>query len=271
MRVSVDRLTVCGGIYGDLEGYLEDSLFVERSFFANYPYRKTIKFIDGSVLQIGEIDAVRSGKIKPLRYDFNPNNSAYEKEQIKILRLMKDVHATRIDVAFDVRGVDMARWLWVDRLSRPYSVYYSGNGLVETWYVGGKDSETRIRIYDKAKEQKIKNETWWRVEVQMRGKVVERFLKYSLEYNPFEDVTPVINGDFKELDIKQRAMVNYLIDNPAGFDELSGNTRSEYKKLIRLVGSWECIDFYHVWKEKNSLVRSEVRSWLGLAKENIYC
>lgn len=268
MKISVDRLTICGGVYGDLEEYLSNSLFVETSFFAKYPYRKSIKFLDGSILQIGEIDAVRSGKIKPLRYDFNPNNTTYEKEQMKIVQLMKNVHLTRLDVAFDVRDVDMSRWLWVDRLSRPYNVYYSGNGLVETWYVGGKDSEMRIRIYNKAKEQKMKDGTvWWRVEVQMRGKVSDCFSKYDLEYNPFEDVTPVINGNYQELDIKQRAMVNYLIDNPSGFDELSSKTRSEYKKLIRLIGSWECIDFYRVWKEKNSLVRSEVRSWLGLATE----
>ena len=267
MKVSIDRMTICGGVHGKLEEYLEDSLFVEKSFFAKYPYRKSIQFLDGSLLQIGEIDAVRSGKIKPLRYDFNPNNTTYEKEQMKIVGLMKTAHLTRVDVAFDVHDVDMSRWLWVDRLSRPYNVYYSGTGLVETWYVGGKDSEMRIRAYNKAKERKLKDTVWWRVEVQMRGKVAKCFTDYTLEYNPFEDVTPVINGNYPELDIRQRAMVTYLIDNPSGFDELSPNTRSEYKKLIRLIGSWECIDFYRVWKEKNSLIKSEIRSWLGLAKE----
>ena len=270
MKISIDRLTICGGLNGDLEEYLSNSLFTEKKFFTKYPYKESIQFLDGSVLQMGEIEAVRSGRIKPLRYDFNPNNKAYEKEQMKIIRLMKTAHLTRIDVAFDVHDVDMGRWLWVDRLSRPYNVYYSGNGLVETWYVGGKDSEMRIRIYNKAKEQKLKDKTWWRVEVQMRGKVATTYSETDSEYNPFEDVTPVVNGNFPELEIKQRAMVDYLIDNPSGFEELSSKTRAEYKKLIRLIGSWECIDFYRVWEQKNSLVRSEVRSWLGLALKDIH-
>lgn len=268
MKISLDRMTICGNIFGNLEGFYEKTQEIERRGFAKYPYRDSIHFQDGSILQIGEIDAVRSGRIKQLRYDFNPNKTTYDKLHIQVISMMKDAHMTRVDIAFDVHDIDMSRWKWIDSKGRPYNVYFSGTGEVETWYVGGKDSEVRIRIYNKAKEQKMKDKVWWRVEVQLRGEMAKLLPFIGVKpFNPFENISPVIDGNFPELDIKQRAMVNYLINYPTGFSELSGKTRSEYKKLIRLIGSWECIDFFGIWQKKTSLVGSEALSWLNLAKE----
>lgn len=287
MKMSIDRITICGNIHGDLEGFLKDCLAMEGRSMAKYPYRDTIYFQDGSVLQIAEKSASnpsfyvpkkgeemeemktrKSSAIKELRYDFNPNNTSHEKLHMQVIGLMYDVHLTRVDVAFDVHDVDMKRWRWIDSKGRPYNVYYSGSGEVETWYVGGKESEVKIRIYDKAKEQKIKDKVWWRVEVQLRRDSAKLLgvHKGDIDINPFEYVTPVVNGNFPELDIKTRAMVKYLIDNPSGFSELSRPSRTEYKKTIRMIGSWECIDFYHIWQKKYSLVASELGSWLSLAK-----
>lgn len=265
--MSIDRITICGNILGDLEGFLKDCIATEGRSQAKYPYRDTIYFNDGSVLQIAEKECVRAGKIKELRYDFNPNNAGHEKLHMQVIGLMYDAHLTRVDVAFDVHDVDMKRWRWIDSKGRPYNVYYSGSGEVETWYVGGKESEVKIRIYDKAKEQKIKDKVWWRVEVQLRKESATMLgiHKGDADINPFKHVTPVINGNFPELDIKSRAMVSYLIDHPEGFSELSSKTRAEYKKTIRMIGSWECIDFYHIWQKKYSLVASELASWLALA------
>lgn len=265
--MSIDRLTVCGNMCGDLEGFYSRCEQVKSRSFANYPYRHAIYFQDGSVLQKAETETVRSGKIKELRYDFNPNNKKYEKLHVQVVGLMKDVHFTRVDVAFDIYDKDMSKWKWIDSKGRPYNVYYGGTGEVETWYVGGKDSEMRVRIYNKAKEQKLKDKIWWRVEVQMRGEAAKIMQQYKIPYNPFEDITPVVDGGFPELEIKQRAMVKYLIQHPSGFSELSKPSRLEYKKLIRLIASWECIDFYRLWNEKTPLVGSEVQSWLACAKQ----
>lgn len=267
MKISVDRLTVCGNLFGDLEGFYSRTAEIEKKGFAKYPYRDSIHFQDGSVLQIAEVESVRSGKIKELRYDFNPNKKKYEKLHMSVIRMMKEIHLTRADIAFDVYDVDMSRWKWIDSKGRPYNVYYSGDNKIETWYVGGKDSETRIRIYNKAKERKKEGVIWWRVEVQLRANTARVFGESlgKISVNPFQNVTPVVDGNFPELDIKQRAMVNYLISYPSGFGELSGKTRKEYKQLIRLIGSWECIDFYDIWEKKYSLVGSEIGSWLNLA------
>lgn len=267
MKVSVDRITICGNLFGDIEGFYAKCVQVERRGFAKYPYRDAIHFVDGSVLQIAEIDAQRAGKVKTLRYDFNPNRTMFEDLHTSVVRLMKDSHFTRVDVAFDIYDVDMSHWKWIDSKGRPYRVYYSGTGEVETWYVGGKDSEVVIRVYNKAKEQKIPEKVWWRVEVQLRGDTAKlmAFME-AQDFNPFEHVTPVIEGEFPELDVKRRAMVNYLIKYPSGFSELGSKARSEYRKLLRLIASWECMDLYKFWQEKSSLVGSEVRSWLNFTK-----
>lgn len=268
MQTSVDRLTVCGNIDGDIEMFYQGCLDIERKGFAKFPYRDYITFKDGSILQIAEKDLVSSGKIKQLRYEFNPNNSDYEQLHMAVIGLMKDMHYTRVDVAFDVMDVDMKKWKWIDSKARPFRVFYSGLGEVETWYIGGKDSEIQIRVYNKAKEQKKKGVTWWRVEVQFRGSVAKALGESeNFTLNPFEGITPVRERDFPELDIKRRALAHYLIDHPEAFSELGSQARAEYRRTIKMLASWECIHFYHVWTEKNSLVQSELKSWSSLARQ----
>lgn len=268
MEISIDRLTVCGNIHGDLEGFYSRCLAVDWKGMAKYPYRYQIHFTDGSILQVAEKECVNSGKIKELRYDFNPNNKEYNKLHYEVLGLMQDSHFTRIDVAFDIYDLDMSSWRWIDSKGRPFNVYYSGTGAVETWYIGGKDSEVKIRIYNKAKEQRIKDRIWWRVEVQMRrdsAKLMQE-LEGQFSYNPFNDVIPVIEGDFKHLDIKTRALVKYLIKHPEGFSELSVNVRSKYRKIITENGSRETINFADLWQKKYSLLRSELKSWFTFTR-----
>lgn len=268
LKISIDRLTVCGNIFGDLEGFYSRSSAIEYKGFAKYPYRDSIHFLDGSVLQIAEKDAVNSGKIKELRYDFNPNNKGFEKLHFEVLGLMRDSHFTRIDIAFDIYDLDMSSWRWIDSVGRPFNVWYSGTGEVETWYIGGRASDVKIRIYNKAKEQKMKDKTWWRVEVQMRRetcKIIEDW-NGEVNYNPFKDIQPVLEGDFKHLDIKSRALVKYLIKHPEGFSELSVNARSKYKKIVVEEGSKETIDFADLWQKKYSLLRSELKSWIDFTK-----
>lgn len=271
MKTSIDRLTFCGNAFGNIEMFYENNSFVETRGFANYPYRYYVKFLDGSILQIGEKEAVNAGKIKELRYEFNPNNKTYEKGHMSVLKMMKDVHLTRIDIAFDVKGIDMSKWKWVDSKSRKTNVWYDGQGNVETYYIGGKESEKKVRIYNKAVEQGLKNETWWRVEVQLRKKTAEDFrrglLKSNTDINPFNDIVPVVDGEFPELPIKERAMVKYLIQYPSGFSELSVNSRTKYKKLIQGLASWETIDFRKAWNEKSSDVGSELQSWYSFTNQ----
>lgn len=271
MKISIDKLTVVGNVSGDLEGFYRRCEATEYIGLAKYPYRYSVHFLDGSVLQVAEQDRVKSGHLKELRYEFNPNRKEYNKLHYDVLRHMKDSHFTRIDVAFDIYDVDMSSWRWIDLLGRPFNVWYSGAGEVETWYIGGRSSDVRIRIYNKAKEQQKKDKVWWRVEVQMRRetcKIVEAF-NGEVIYNPFKDIYPVKDGDFKHLDIKTRALVKYLIQHPEGFSELSKNVRGKYKRMIAEEGSRETIDFAAEWEKKYSLLKSELKNWLDITKNTL--
>lgn len=268
MKMSIDRLTVCGNEMNTFDRFINENESVKGKGFAKYPYRDSYYMLDGSIIQRAEREASRSGKIKELRYEFNPNNKIFETMQLRVLQQIKNAHITRIDIAFDIYDVDMSRWKWIDSKSRPYNVYYSGNGDVETWYIGGKDSEQRIRIYNKAKEQKENDTVWWRVEVQLRGEMAKLVTDWKAlaTINPFEHITPITDGHFPELEIKSRAMINYLMHYPSGFSELAKNTRHHYKKLLRMIASWECIDFYRLWKEKIPDMQSEIESWYSFTR-----
>lgn len=270
MELSVDRLTVVGDIFGDLEGFFRRCEAIEYLGSAKYPYRTSMHFLDGSVLQIAEREAVSSGRLKELRYDFNPNRKEYNRLHYEVLGLMKNSHFTRIDIALDVYDIDMSSWRWIDSIGRPFNVWYSGTGEVETWYVGGKSSDPKIRIYNKAKEQRKKDKVWWRVEVQMRRETCKFIEDFNGEviYNPFKDIYPVKDGDFKELNIKTRALVKYLIQHPEGFSELAKASRSKYRKILieEAKKSKETIDFASIWEKKYSLLRSELKSWLDLTR-----
>lgn len=270
MDLSIDRLTVVGDIFGDLEGFYRRCEAIEYDGLAKYPYRYSVHFLDGSVMQVAEKELVTSGHMKELRYDFNPNRKEYNRLHNEVLGLMKNSHSTRVDMAFDIYGVDMSSWRWIDTLGRPFNVWYSGAGEVETWYIGGKSSDPKIRVYNKAKEQKLKDKIWWRVEVQMRRetcKVIEKF-NGEVIYNPFKDIYPVVDDDFKHLDIKTRAIVKYLIQYPEGFSELSKASRSKYRKILveEAKKSKKTIDFAEEWEKKYSLLRSELKSWLDLTR-----
>lgn len=275
-KLSLDRLTFCGNVAGSLDKFIEKNEYIERRGFAKYPYRDSIHFIDGSILQIAEIEMVRNGKIKELRYEFNPNNEMFEKVHISVLKMLKDVHVTRCDIALDVFDVDMSSWKWFDRLSRPQRHYVGGTGKFETVYIGGSHSELILRIYDKAKEQKEKEKTWWRVEVQMRGDWSKHFQEWSGRgvppINPFDDIAPLLMNTqaIRRLPIRERAMVKELIAEPSGWSELSGKTRTKYKKMIRELSEKEPdkIDLSKMWKEKSPDMASELQSWLTYPMAN---
>jgi hypothetical protein len=268
--ITIDRLTFLGDVSetSNLEVFLADSEYVKHRGFSKYPYRDYVTFIDGSILQLAETGAVRSGKVQGLRYEFNPNNTLFEPIHINVLKHFKYARVSRIDIAMDVFDVDMSSWHWLDKKSRKQNHWIDGLGKKETVYVGGKDSDLKLRIYNKALEQNDCEKTWWRVEVQLRGDVADSYRRLSLHgqvnINPFEDVTPVQNKDFGHLDIKDRAMIAYLLQHPDGFAELSKNTRSKYKKLMKEHVAVTDVDLKTLWNEKSSELGSELDSWYKL-------
>jgi hypothetical protein len=242
LDVSVDRLTFVGGVRDrrELDG-LRFNPFVRGQGRAKFPYDYSWYMEDGSILQLAQPNS----DVRPMRYEFNPNrwNRASMKDMhvMSILRLMKNVVPTRIDVAIDVVGDDLGRYEWRDMKSRSRQLFQDGVGRLETLYIGAASSDSRLRIYNKKKEREAKgseigqaHEHWWRVEAQLRGEEAERFM----EINPFSEIAVTrdydieADGKFSDYDIRTRAMLFYLEQFPKAITELAPNSRSKYKQLL---------------------------------------
>lgn len=107
------------------------------------------------------------GSLPPARIEFNPNTVRHE--TLAALDLLKrgSLRVTRVDVALDYDGADLGAYRWL--MPRLKQVRWaSADGDPETQYLGSQKSLRSFRIYDKAKEQKIKGEEWWRCELQQR-------------------------------------------------------------------------------------------------------
>src|SRR5690606_10410983 len=71
----------------------------------------------------------------------------------KILPLLRNVGFTRLDFAFDVEA-DLADYIYFDGNSpKKVGKYIGKNGKLETMYIGSKESEWHVCIYDKKKEK----------------------------------------------------------------------------------------------------------------------
>jgi len=95
-----------------------------------------------------------------------------------LLKLMHTYRASRLDIAIDVRNgsLDIAKLTAMFDASNVVTraqerIYITGTRNVgETLYIGSPRSNRRVRIYDKAAEQKLDNVLWTRIEYQLRGK-----------------------------------------------------------------------------------------------------
>ena len=185
----------------------------------------------------GFAEVSREGEYGCVRYDFNPNTLDNPLEALKFIRctMLDDtdmpnggVRFSRVDIAIDYHDVPSIQSAdWLDKQSRKTVSWYSRNGQLESLYIGAPSSARRIRVYDKAKEQKEEG-NWWRVESQLRlrpGDDLEKRLE-----NPFEDIVGVVPNR-QMLSVQERAMLYYLQAFPEQAYELDKKTRLKYKNM----------------------------------------
>jgi len=267
-KVSIDRLTILGDeVKERFEQLINNNNFgfIEGTGFAKFPYDKTYYMIDGSVLQYS-----KNQKTRALRYEFNPNNinpneteKTHRRAVEGCISTMKYPDLSRIDISIDLYDVDLSEYE-IRHESVKTVCYKSGAGKLETYYIGAPDSNLRFRIYDKAKEQKIEGKNWWRVEVQMRGEVCG----WIKQVNPFEQVKfvkPMLNS---VEDIRTKAMLFYLQQNPNEWGKISKNIRSKYKKILNTLPSEKEINVADLYEKSADKIIKELNEWLYFAKRN---
>lgn len=179
------------------------------------------------------------------RIDTSNHLTAQEKRHItNITRLFNKPRITRIDVAVDFINFDDAGMIYT--LYRPNTkIFYTRgtNGKFESITAGVKKSLQVYRYYNKLIELRqnhgikappyIKN--WERLELQLRQ---------TKTYNTVQDwdnrVEKMLNclilPEVTRLavpNVKERAMINQLLNHPEEFKYISSRTRAKYRKKIR--------------------------------------
>lgn len=106
--------------------------------------------------------------------------SGYTDDDLLLMLAKNDLHkrTTRIDYCFNRTGDANVQDLWKYCESGAYkgrmkvapSVATPGKSEGQTVYFGSKDSEFRVRVYDKGAQMKMLSIAWARVEAQFRGK-----------------------------------------------------------------------------------------------------
>lgn len=245
INVSADNITIVGYKAQSKWQVLHDKLATGeinnnvRRIRAKFPYEWS--YIVSNSIFVQESNAKDRTNV---RIEFNPNNIDEQEEKLlfNYLSCIKYAKLSRLDIAIDLGNIDINDLDIVDPNNRKHHVYYDKKGKIESYYIGTRNSDLFFRIYDKALEQnskmrKVKKEykNWWRIEAQLSGdflahadykqmKIPNVFdtIKLYKKENILKDIT----------DIRERAMLHYLIEHPNELAELNKNTRTKYKKKI---------------------------------------
>lgn len=265
-RVSVDNMTLVADDSGRFKSLVEDIGFdyFINGYGAKFPYHYTWECADGSIVQYAD----ETKAVKAIRVEFNPNK-CIDDRLIKVLSTLKYPKLTRLDVAFDFEE-DLSEYDILDMHSRKTNEWKSGLGRLETKYIGAPTSPLRIRIYDKALEQKIENEkVWWRVEAQMRSDWLDFYNDMGILINPFDGLIIKKSCVDHIDDIRERAMVYYLLnEGKAALSSLSKNSRAKYKKILATLPSDKEIRLSDLFESVKDNVREIINKYMFHARKN---
>jgi hypothetical protein len=199
---------------------------------------------------------------KPMRLEFNPNRyrrtGGSERYIFEIIKTMTDIHLSRKDIAIDIFDQNLNDYNILDGRGRKIIEYKDSVRRLETIYFGSRESEEQIRIYDKAKEQGTSDgRLWWRIEGQMRGESAREMFT-----NPFRKLRIVKKSDYKNLPIKDRALLLLLQADPDCINELSKNSRTKYKRMLEEDVSEVSILPDKIFMEHSGDIVGDIQSWL---------
>jgi len=206
-------------------------------------------------------DKTRNPSIREFKLEFNPKRLTSKEEDYlkgKILPLLKHVGFTRLDFAFDIEE-DLSTYLYFDSKNpRKVGKFIGKNGKLETLYIGSKESEWHVCIYNKKlekmkelkkeentkslkanltdweREQLTKRKHWWRVEVRVRqDKADPEISEYEL-FQSFHLIRPNFESSNR---IQEQALIYFLTRFPEKIQQM--NYRTKKKALSLLINSSE--------------------------------
>lgn len=153
-----------------------------------------------------------------------------------------DGRCSRVDCAIDIHGSTLsvgqleadllsgAAFVKAKKISRHTSK--TGNFLGDTLYIGGRQSDRMMRVYDKNAEQKIVDtEAWLRLEIEIKGVLAHMFGK-ATETNT---VDSMIVGHFRDMLVWQQSdFSDCLFGNNAELEKPGKKLTDTEKWLIEI-------------------------------------
>ena len=280
---SLDKLTILGDDTGNFETMINNNNFgfIKTSGMAKHPYKRWFPCQDGSNIQWTDI-----ANFKAIRYEFNPNSLRDSRERehrravTEIIQTMKYPKISRFDMAFDFYGYDFNKYIIRDKRGRKKNSWLDGSDQLETMYIGSPSADLRIRIYNKAKEQKIEYPLdWWRIELQFRDDACRSVQGELVTNNGVMNIKPQIPNlletirmfqpSYQQIDnIQERAMVKLLLEEPETIKELAKATRSKYKKILSTLPSEKEIDLKELFEIHHDKILSSIQYYIRVAERN---
>lgn len=244
-KISLDRLTVVGEISDkkaskSLSHYLQYNPHVQVLSAGYDRFRGQI----GDVfIEYDKLKGQAFGRSN-FRIEFNPNkiDSMIESEILRILSFVSAKDVTRLDLAFDTTTIDLSEFRMYRTPASKHTLILGRNGALETHYLGSRNSDKFVRIYDKKQELKDKHDTvipdkqMWRLEFELKRKMARSFMSAL-------DGFAITKPDWRQLqNMQEKAMVYLLLQEEAEWGKLSKNSKTKYKKIISSIESENLVD-----------------------------
>lgn len=237
--------------------------------------------------------------VRDFKLEFNPkrlnsNEEEYLKE--KILPLMRHVGFTRLDFAFDV-DADLSDYIYYEG-NNPKKIgkYFGKNGNLETMYIGSRESEWHVCIYNKKKkkmkellkeeravkngvdyladltdwerEQLEKREHWWRIEIRVRRDKATPEISEDDLFQSLHIFNPCLNNAKR---IQDQALLYYLINFPEKLKEMNYRTKQKAKALILNASEFDLITVLRfAFGHHRPKLEKHLKSYLSASSLQLY-
>lgn len=241
INFSIDKLCVLGKFknlenFDSLIKYCYNNLRFKPRYITNQFFGNSFLIEDLGFFQVDRVN-------NSFRFEFNPNHvkTLEDKDIVNtLLSFFTDFHFSRLDIALDLYNYGIYDYNIIDLSPRKKAFYYDRVGRLETCYFGAMGSDKFIRIYNKAKEQKIDNMDWWRVELQLRDDNIDIYLEDRQDF--LKDVYFFKYIELDNFSTIEKATLEYLLHDYSRLNELTKNQKTKYKKIIKSLKG-ESLDF----------------------------
>lgn len=268
LDITFDRMTILGELSDKRIFMLKLLLKKQETHVTDSRFHDCVKgkFLDDLIYFEYDKQKAKMFKTRNFRMEFNPNNLKVEQItwlQENVIPMLTDVGITRLDLAIDV-DFDLSAYQFIPiGSSREKSTveYRDPSRQLETLYIGKRESDKMIRLYNKKVEQAKKGNivdqtNWWRLEFELKRETVNEFGEV---FNTIQIKKP----DIFELEkVQDRAMLTHLKQYPDEWGSLSKNTRAKYKKMLREIKEVDITPiFEEALKKKKAELLEQLDGW----------